>query len=146
MNDAALAVQQERIRLLGERWVDLIGLTHWEIEYYWHHESIPDYESATMCCAVDWRYMHAGISVCCERCEEIDDKKLETIFVHELMHIFLHETRGDREPDQYLDHEERVATMLATALINTRDGERIVVMAAPTKAKVTTNGHAEAKN
>lgn len=50
------------------------------------------------------------------RVREIGDKELERCFVHELMHIFLSETGDD-----WLDHEERVASTLTKAFLWQRD-------------------------
>lgn len=47
--------------------------------------------------------------------EELTDDELEEIFVHECGHILVNEMRGD--PDDWLDHEERVVSTLTKAFL-----------------------------
>jgi hypothetical protein len=53
-----------------------------------------------------------------QRVAEQSDAVLERAFVHELMHIFLKETRETGR--DWLDHEERVASVLTKAFLGLR--------------------------
>ena len=47
----------------------------------------------------------------------LSKKEIEKVVVHELMHVFLNETR-----EEGIDHEERVATQLQKAFFWIRNG------------------------
>lgn len=128
MTDAEYEEQQNRVRPLLDKWIKGLGLLDW-----WDIDIIYDREVATVeerekrsgnwettfRCNVDWRYAEASIRVYCPTIADINDECLERAVVHELGHIFLNETRQDEK--DWLDHEERVATMLAKAFIQLRD-------------------------
>jgi hypothetical protein len=71
---------------------------------------------------------------------ELSDEDLERCVVHELVHVFLNEARENGE--DWLDHEERVASTLAQAFIWLRDHARESVSAniASTTTANTVNG------
>jgi len=133
VNDAEYEAQKARVEALFERWVGTIGLGWWRIQYVWHREESRDTDIdkddvCMMDCRADWRYLHATINVYLPSIAEVDDTDyLEYLVVHELMHIFLCELRDRKETDDddedtaASDHEERVATVLAKAMLWARD-------------------------
>jgi hypothetical protein len=119
MNDEEFARQKARIEPLIARWVEPIGLGWWTLTFgYCRGEFEVDGESAPQalaCCTANWRYLHAYIEFNMSRVQNVDDDELERGFVHELMHVFLNETRENGK--DWLDHEERVATMLSKSFV-----------------------------
>ena len=103
-----------------ERWVHPIGLHLWDITFLWSRETPDD---AVMRCEAHWEYLCATITVYLPRVQEYtNDARLEVIFVHELMHIFLKEARwADEARELSMEHEEHVATLLAKAFVWVRD-------------------------
>jgi hypothetical protein len=135
MKDEAFQQQRKRVLDLAARWVKPIGLGWWlvHINFHDHAWSDPngraDMESCLMDVYVDWRYLEATIRVDATEIADVDDDRLEYAFVHELVHIFVREMRvsyekGDKleewQSQEQIDHEERVCSMLAHALIWTR--------------------------
>lgn len=141
MNDEEYEAQKARVDKLAETWIKSIGLGWWRIEIVHVRDSgnySPDGEPSpdgVACCKADWRYGHATVTFNLPRVAEKDDASLEWIFVHELMHIFLNELRayvGDSnklvaDRDDWLAHEERAASTLASGFIWLRDSMREVV-------------------
>jgi predicted SprT family Zn-dependent metalloprotease len=73
-------------------------------------------------CSSDWRYGHACITWNMSLVREQSDDKLEVVFVHELMHIFVNEMRWTADnSDDSIDHEERVVSTLTKAFPWLRD-------------------------
>lgn len=132
MKDADFKQQKARIQRLIARWVKTVGLGWWKVHFdYWDDPSKFHAEDnghvATRALATttaDWRYMEATISFNMLAVEEMDDDDLEYAFVHELCHVLIHEMRADHEGErvhEHVDHEERVCTTLAHALLWTRE-------------------------
>jgi hypothetical protein len=122
VNDTEFAMLKAKLEALGERWVDTLRLNTWEISYLFDRDSGHFIEQHGECaaeCVVKWQYMHAGIYFNMLELLELDDRKIEIIFVHELMHIFLKELR--KTDDGMEDHEERVAQMLTMAMLSARE-------------------------
>lgn len=130
MNDAEYEAQRARLQDLAERWCNNIGLGWWRITNSYDrtgedfHDSVSvvgGFRTGTVArCFPEWRYGIATIVWNMPEVETQDDEQLELVFVHELMHIFLHELRGDEDGD-HLDHEERVASTLAKGFIWARN-------------------------
>jgi len=132
MDDKAYRAQKARVEALIEKWVKPVGLGYWRLTFSWYREPLPPYpgkqapsapDVVLMDVRADWRYNQAFIRVCLPEVAELDDDHLEWAFVHELMHVFLNEMRyyGD---DGRKEHEERVASHLASAFIWLRNHER----------------------
>lgn len=136
MTDAEYEAQKARVRALIERWVAPLGLGWWQITFEFERDSgqfkvdgVPSLKTVG-CTGADWRYLSATIGWNVSRLPEFDDDKLEAVFVHELMHIFLNEFRaliedgeklGTNLRDDWLAHEEHTATVLSKAFIWVRD-------------------------
>ena len=124
MNDAEFAAQRARIEPLIERWVKPLGLNWWRLEFvYVRDEFEVDGKPApsTMAsCRANWRYLNATIEWNMPRVlNEDDDATIERAFVHELTHVLINEMR--EHDDDWLDHEERVASTLTMAFIWLRE-------------------------
>lgn len=100
------------------KWIPKLGLDWWEITcHYCDSHSFIDTENdkdALAFCHVNWPYMTATIRVNKDHLEDEEKGNVEMIAVHELMHIILNEMRDDCDS---IDHEERVATILAKAFL-----------------------------
>lgn len=130
MTDKEFNLQKKRVSALIKKWVKQIGLGWWTIEYEFFRESIDPSEKTTyeppvisgrfvcsMATQADYYYRIAKISFYLPECKEISDSRLESCFVHELMHIFLSPMRSKSKSGE----EEQVATSLADAIIWARE-------------------------
>ena len=134
MNDEDFEAQRQRILVFIERWPKTLGLGWWRMSYVYDRDGSA-FEKAEIAGGIrsptaartvaDWRYLEATITFNMPELVSEDDERLEYIFVHELMHVFLRENREGIDADHirhdWLDHEERVATTLAHAFIWCRD-------------------------
>ena len=130
MNKKEKKQRIEQIKALFDKWIPRLGLKWFSIEII-HYSKRKHYMQATekgpnsvMVASCSWEYMRATIYVCIPNTEGMSDRKLEWTVVHELMHVFLNEMRGaNKNVDaEFLAHEERVASMLADAVIWTTEG------------------------
>lgn len=103
------------------KWVNKTWLGWWKIDISYHtafeysrYEAGDDVHKSIAFCATDWRYMFANIHVNSDLLEEQDEKDIEEIALHELMHVFLNEMR-----EEGIEHEERVATFLTRSFLTT---------------------------
>ena len=121
MNDAQIEATKARVAPLIKRWIEPLGLKWWDIdiEYNRGAREDSDHGHASMACTVNWQYMHATIHIY-PRVLDVDDEEFEMMFLHECMHIFLHETR-EWEVGNAIHHEEHVAQMLTKAFLWLRD-------------------------
>lgn len=127
MKKKVFKAQRSRLQKLAERWIKPVGLSWWRINLNYDRtgESFKDAEhnepgfhsGAAARCFPDWRYAEATIIFNMPELVHLSDEKLEYVFVHELMHIFLAEMREGANSTKQLPHEERVATTLAKAFI-----------------------------
>lgn len=133
LNDREYNAQKKRIRSLTQKWIRPLGLGQWRIDIdYCRENEIAlsnghDPESAfsaLMDVQTQWEYMQASIRINMPFAAGLDDETLERAFVHELMHVMVCEMRV---PDwagapievmqSQRDHEERVVTTLANAML-----------------------------
>lgn len=115
--------ERKRIRRIGKKWRHVLALYEWDLTTHFVDGPLivdgtlaPD---AAGCASVDWQYRHADVSFNLEKTAKLTDTKLEEVYLHEMMHVLLHEMR---EHDPELKHEERVASTLAFAFMRTRKG------------------------
>jgi predicted SprT family Zn-dependent metalloprotease len=110
--------REDQFKDIALKWIQLLQLEHWHIEldFCESHEfiSIENSTTAVAFCHTNWTYMTATIRVNSNHLEEEKEERLPFIALHELMHCVLNEMREDG-----IDHEERVATMLANSFLNT---------------------------
>jgi len=114
----------KRSRLFSElvrKWVQKTWLGWWKIDirYFSNKEyakvrgySKKHARNSVATCRVNWGYLEAFIDVNSSAIKNMNDEELEYAVVHELMHIFLNEMR-----EKGIEHEERVATLLARSFI-----------------------------
>jgi hypothetical protein len=130
MDDAEFERQKQRIRDLAQKWIGPLGLAWGTISMAYcrtRDEFDPSdapslsVDTTVAKCRTDWRYAQSTITWVLPNVAEQDDEKLELIFVHELMRIFLNEMRWYEHEGHGIDHEERVATTLAKAFLWLRD-------------------------
>ena len=122
MTDKDFRTQKERIRKLIKKWHKTIGLNWWRIEYVYSRERDGDgpsnYEpdgnwTTAADCSADDSYLTASITFYLPNLVKIEDDELEEIYLHEIMHVFLKPMQTKEKAAE----EERVATMLARAMV-----------------------------
>lgn len=131
MTDAEYNVQKKRLKTLQDKWVAPLGLRWWKVTFSYSREPLKsDATDGRTCLAqtmVDWEYLNATITFDMQCIAGESDDDLEKTFVHECMHVFVHEMRMWAGPElthekqeEAMKHEERVVTQLANAVIWTR--------------------------
>lgn len=114
MTDAEYERICGRLRFYTERWAHTIGLGWWNINREFVRSvgdlAHPEDAEASAVCRADWRYLHATIGFNIWTMTGLDDKQIERIVIHELMHVFLDEAARGKGSH---DHIERVAETLA---------------------------------
>lgn len=120
MNEADKKTKK-RIRRVLKKWLRPLGLLWWNVKIsYVDTLGIGDRGSEVGARTyVDWRYAMAHIEFSLSTCRSVSDSDLDTMVLHELVHILVNEMQGD---DSDHDHEERVVTTLAKAFQWVRDG------------------------
>jgi hypothetical protein len=120
MTDAEYQATKERVFALAQKWQQALGLVWWNIVYEWLREPLPasdddqaDGVSIAARVVARWMYGTATITVSLPALLDKSDDEISKMLVHEFMHIFLDESR---EADDWLNHEERVATCLTKAI------------------------------
>ena len=112
---------ERKVTKLVKKWKPLLGLSVWDVTCqffdgpYLMADGEPSTGSAASCRA-SWAYMSATLSFDTDVLSHYDDRELEVVVVHELAHVLVNEMRED-DPD--VQHEERVTTSVAWALVRT---------------------------
>lgn len=117
MNDKDFAAQQRRIMPLVKKWKLRLGLNLWDIDsefYRGPFEREGEWFTGAMA-VVRWEYMDATLMFDLVSVTDLSDADVEKMVVHELMHVILKELQ--HTTDDFMKHEERVATMLAQAFV-----------------------------
>jgi len=115
--------QKARIQALSAKWRTALWLNGWTITDSFYTDTLSKDSGASEiaeCVAqtfVDAPYLEATIRWHVPSIADMDDERLEYIWLHEQMHILLKEMRLDglMIEGSGLPHEERVATLLAHA-------------------------------
>lgn len=121
MTDAEVARYNEKITALANKWIPLLHLEPWHIDFILTRSHLREKESPmgfpTVAETIShWAYKSAVIEFFLPSLESEDEASFEHYFVHELMHVLLNEMQSwtlDR------NHEESVATHLAKAFLTT---------------------------
>jgi len=117
--------QAKRIKRLCRRWLRALGLEQWQLSFDLadEHPLKGHHDNAIAYCSAQWEYMQATI-VFSPKIVDLDDSKLEYVFLHELTHAMINEMRDwdDRDTDAAMRHEERVVTLVSSALQRARNG------------------------
>jgi len=123
MTDAEFEEAKARLLPYIERWIKPLGLNWWHIEFVYVRDEFAVADKPAprtlASCKANWRYLTATIEWNMARVAEEDDDDLERAFVHELCHVLINEMR--EHDDDWLDHEERVASTLTMAFIWLRE-------------------------
>lgn len=137
MNDRDYKAQERRIRQFANFWAKALGLNQWALHFQLcregemqaDHDNSPESAFAPlMDCETQWEYQQAHIRINAPMLATVDDAAAERCVVHELAHVLVSEMRvpdwagaTDEARHSLRDHEERVVTMLANALLWTRE-------------------------
>jgi len=131
LTDKEYASVGRRMKALVAKWVRPIGLGWWrvtvsvfrqeaEMPNTANKQGVDSQWQLAMSTNVSWAYRDGKISVNGEVANEMSDEHLEAAFLHELGHLFLNEMRSIAKDeglaDNWLEHEEHVATILGQAL------------------------------
>lgn len=122
-NETEVRLVGAKLRSYMAKWSPLLGLSNWEIDVEVHPTRSEESEYIDFEVKSDWRYLHGGLRAYAPAIMELDEREIETSFVHELLHCVLSEMRPSKreERDLLADHEERVATILSRALIKAQE-------------------------
>lgn len=95
-------------------WVYWLGLTHWNIGLKYSKSSTEDGEVKLVGAHVDttWEYQRATITFYIDNLTHLNDREIESLIVHELVHTMVNEMYEDG-----VKHEERVVTNLENAFL-----------------------------
>lgn len=111
--------ERKRIRAIAKRWYNVLALYEWDLSTKFVDGSlIVDgalNHDAAGCASVDWEYRQATLQFNVQQTARMTDSELENVYVHEIMHVLLHEMREDG-----IKHEERTASTLAFAFMRAR--------------------------
>ena len=111
--------QRRRIRALLKKWRVALTLDEWDItNEYTDGSIIVDGElssGAVAAAAVRWEYRRATISWNTQAVAQMNDADLEEVFLHEAMHVLLHEMREVVAGN--IKAEERSATTFARVIL-----------------------------
>lgn len=93
-------------------WVHWLGLGFWDVTLSFSKEKVDrgngSYRAGL--CEVEWEYLTAHITIYPKAIRHLDDRGIEKVMLHELVHVLINEMREEGP-----DHEERVATQLQKA-------------------------------
>ena len=107
------------------KWIKSLGLRWWHIDVIYYHDPkdiVREFKTdeGTVVLAntwSDWRYGKANIHINLPAFSDLPEDEIETIVVHELVHVLVNEMR-----EEDIDHEERVVTGLTKAFLWVREG------------------------
>lgn len=120
LGDADFRSERERVQSFFETWVERLSLGHWAICVRYHQNSKPGEDGEEDITIFDINvmstYLSATIDAWLTATYNLDDKRLQTMVVHELMHIFLTELSLPR--DDLWWHVERACSELAWTITN----------------------------
>lgn len=130
LTDKQAKYQRKRVKFLFNWYIDRLRLRWWSFVFeYDRGESREDINSqwkfrrfASVWSS--WKYCDAMIKVYLGEIAELSDDVLEETVLHELMHVYINETRRE-ETDIALEHEERVVTSLARSFISFRISQQV---------------------
>lgn len=133
MNDAEYEATKSEVERCIDIWKPRLRLNDWTLASR-HYRTAAIYEKerpqdvgSCACCAVQWQYMYATMHFN-EEDLIADDEGIEAIVVHEMSHILVGQMHYEAWPhipepahSMWNGNHERVTTMIANALLKTRD-------------------------
>lgn len=87
MNDADYKRNKGRLQALSKKWVKPAGFGWWDITFAYSRERDTDNSDTAARTHAEWQYSHGTITFYMPVVDELDDKSLEHMFVHELCHL-----------------------------------------------------------
>lgn len=117
---AQMAEVRERIRNIVTRWITPMGLNWWDVEVKFVYQApLADSSFLTIARAdVEWEYKLASITFYVPEMVDMEDKELEEIVVHEMVHILVAPIQQDDGNQQMTEFG---ITLLTDALLWVRD-------------------------
>ncbi len=112
--------KEKLFRKYLDKWCNKTWLNLWRVSLFfldqkeYQKETGNDEHYSLATCKSHWEYLEASIFVNRKILNNQPKSRIEYFVVHELMHIFLAETRLSHED---LKHEERIATLLARSFL-----------------------------
>lgn len=100
---------------LQRKWFTTLGFRRWKIRVTLYREPCEDNLRTAGSCSADWQYQDVWLKFYVLRLEDMTEKEIEEIFVHECGHILVNEMR-EWQADR-MCHEEHVVTQLTQALL-----------------------------
>lgn len=129
MKGKVYRAQRDRILALHARWEYALGLRWWTVTHMYDREGIDFAPAETdggyrwqtaATCYPHWQYRTVEVKWNMPLVVACEDAELEYIYVHEMMHVLLHEMRPEEGTADERAHEERVASTLARLFITMR--------------------------
>lgn len=109
---------------LQKKWFTTLGFGRWKIRVTLYREPCEDNIRTAGECIANWEYQDVWLKFYVLRLEDMTEKEIEEVFVHECGHILVNETRMWAGPfmtsekrDDAMHHEEHVVTQLTQALL-----------------------------
>ena len=133
MTDREYKKQLRRIQRYIDRWHKTLGMGWWKVDYNYYDkrkefakgEKDTSYAQDVAARSwSDWRYRNASISFSVPKVATLSDAEVESMVVHELVHILVGSLGARSNPEHRLDHNELVVTSLTHAFLWARkEGE-----------------------
>lgn len=133
MTDREFKTAKARVDAISNRWFDCLGLRWWRISIEYSREPLIPQDSmggsweTIARTSVKWEYLDAVITINMPAIVDMDDDRLEHVFVHECVHVLVNEMRmwgterlSEEKSEEAIKHEERVVCALTCALLWTR--------------------------
>lgn len=128
MTDEDYNKQKERIMPLIDKWKNMMRLNQLQINIVWdrsYSSEPPNQAASTM--MDKWKYLEFDITFYLPACAEENDKAIESLVVHELVHCLLAPISTNMRPcsdDYQADLMELNTSQVQSALLGTRDNTK----------------------
>lgn len=100
---------------LWKKWGSSLGFNRWKVKIIFQRELKEDNPKTAATCSAMWEYMDMLLTFYVPVMEDMDERAIEAIFVHECLHGLVNEMR-EWTPDR-MYHEEHVITQLTQAML-----------------------------
>lgn len=127
LTDKEYREQRTRIRKLVKKWRVPLGLTHWNFDTEYCRVPMGEVDGfrRVATASVKWEYLDALLSFNMLEIRDMDDDRLEEVFVHECCHVLINEMRewDNGSVEAKIRHEERVVCTLTNAFLWVRKAD-----------------------
>lgn len=114
MTDDEFDVMSEKVEGLITLWKPFFGIENWRVNIHFYRGAIPGNEDAAGCCHSLWEYLDATLEFNLAELAENDDEQLESVVVHELLHIIVDELKTKKgSPERVVSHLSRILMRLS---------------------------------